>query len=198
MSVEGHVAVSDAGILKYTGQKRGRAGGGARGPGGVAFRGMENLQIRAARSSDIDRLLPLMAAYWVSDGIAGFDEVKVRRQLQEFVSNPSYGCAWLAECGDVTAGYLVCTLVYSFEHGGLMAEIDELYVHAPWRSQGIGQQLLAAARAALAARACVSLQMQVADDNDRAQRFYAQLGFRQKGGYRLWVAQLSDPGAPGA
>jgi hypothetical protein len=40
--------------------------------------------------------------------------------------------------------------------------------------------------------------MQVADDNDRAQRFYAQLGFRQKGGYRLWVAQLSDPGAPGA
>jgi ribosomal protein S18 acetylase RimI-like enzyme len=33
--------------------------------------------------------------------------------------------------------------------------------------------------------------MQVADDNKRAQRFYEQLGFRQKRGYRLWVASLS-------
>jgi hypothetical protein len=36
--------------------------------------------------------------------------------------------------------------------------------------------------------------MQVADDNLRAQRFYAQLGFRQKTGYRIWVAPLSDVG----
>jgi len=153
---------------------------------------MESLEIRAVQRSDADRLLPLMAAYWACDGIAGFDHVRIRRQLHDFLSNPSYGCAWLAAREGFVAGYLVYTLVYSFEHGGLMAEIDELYVVAPWRGQGVGQQLVAAAQGELAVRACVSLQMQVADDNERAQRFYARLGFRQKHGYRLWVAPLSS------
>jgi ribosomal protein S18 acetylase RimI-like enzyme len=151
---------------------------------------MQGLEIRAVEVSDTDRLLPLMSGYWASDAIAGFDEVKVRRQLRDFLSNPAYGRAWLADHGGVAAGYLVCALVYSFEHGGLMAEVDELYVAAPWRGQGIGRQLLAAARSELAVQQCVSLQMQVADDNERAQRFYARLGFRQKFGYRLWVAPL--------
>jgi ribosomal protein S18 acetylase RimI-like enzyme len=153
---------------------------------------MESIEIRALQRSDTDRLLPLMAAYWASDGIAGFDEVRIRGQLRDFLSNPSYGCGWLAARAGIATAYLVCTLVYSFEHGGLMAEIDELFVAAPWRGQGIARAMLAAARAELAVRGCVSLQMQVADDNERAQRFYARLGFRQKTGYRLWVAPLSD------
>jgi ribosomal protein S18 acetylase RimI-like enzyme len=71
-----------------------------------------------------------------------------------------------------------------------MAEIDELFVVAPHRAQGIGQALVARARATLAARGCVCLQMQVADDNLPAQRFYARLGLQEKSGYRLWVAPL--------
>jgi ribosomal protein S18 acetylase RimI-like enzyme len=155
---------------------------------------MESLEIRAVQRSDTDRLLPLMAAYWAVEAISGFDAVKIHRQLQDFISNPSYGGAWLAARAGIAAGYLVCSFIYSFEHGGLMAEVDELYVDAPWRRQGVARRLLAAARAELAARACVSLQMQVADDNERAQRFYAQLGFRQKPGYRLWVAPLPGQG----
>jgi len=155
---------------------------------------MERLEIRSVQHADTVRLLPLMAAYWASDAIAGFEELTVRRQLREFLSTPSYGCAWLADIESIAVGYLVCTLVYSFEHGGLMAEVDELYVDAPWRGQGVARALMTAARAELHARTCVSLQMQVADDNLRAQRFYAQLGFRQKTGYRIWVAPLSDVG----
>lgn len=102
---------------------------------------MEGLQIRAVQRSDTDQLLPLMAAYWLSDGIAGFDELKVRRQLEEFISSPSYGCAWLAEIDGVAAGYLVCTLAYSFEHGGLMAEIDELYIQATWQGKGVAVRI---------------------------------------------------------
>jgi ribosomal protein S18 acetylase RimI-like enzyme len=80
----------------------------------------------------------------------------------------------------VAVGYLLCTFVYSFEHGGLMAEIDELFVGAAYRQQGIGRALLARARTALAACGCLWLQMQVADDNAR-----------RKSGYRLWVAPLN-------
>ena len=71
-----------------------------------------------------------------------------------------------------------------------MAEIDELFVAAPYRRQGIGQALLERARTDLAARGCHYLQMQVADDNHEAQGFYTRLGFKQKTGYRLWLAPL--------
>jgi ribosomal protein S18 acetylase RimI-like enzyme len=49
---------------------------------------------------------------------------------------------------------------------------------------------VARARATLAARGCVCLQMQVEYANLPAQRFYARLGFEEKSGYRLWVAPL--------
>ena len=36
---------------------------------------MERLEIRSVQHADTDRLLPLMAAYWASDAIAGFEEL---------------------------------------------------------------------------------------------------------------------------
>lgn len=141
--------------------------------------------------SEVDQLLPLIEAYWQHDSIVGYEPSRLRRQLREFLSEPAYGCGWLATRSDVAAGYLLCSFVYSFEHGGLMAEIDELFVAAPFRRQGIGQALLDKAQSELGARGCRHLQMQVADDNEEAQMFYSRLGFRQKTGYRLWVAPLT-------
>jgi ribosomal protein S18 acetylase RimI-like enzyme len=157
---------------------------------------MNGISVRRVQLTDVDQLLPLMEAYWQHEGIVGFDVVRLRHQLDYFLSSPTYGCAWLAERIGTAVGYLLCTFVYSFEQGGVMAEIDELFVGAPWRRQGVDQGLLAAARAGLAERDCVSLQMQVGDDNVRVQRFYARLGFREKRGYRLWVGPLRAPGLP--
>ncbi len=134
--------------------------------------------------------MPLIEAYWQHDNIVGYEPSRLRRQLAEFLSERAYGCGWLATSGDVTAGYLLCSFVYSFEHGGLIAEIDELFVAAPYRRQGIGRALLGRAHAELATRGCRCLQMQVADDNPEAQGFYSRLGFEQKTGYRLWLAAL--------
>lgn len=153
------------------------------------------IEIRPASIADAERLSPLIEAYWQHDGIAGFDPGRLRRQLEEFLARPAYGGGWLAMHAGVTVGYLLCVLVYSFEHGGLMAEIDELFIRPEYRRRGAGQALLTAARTQLAARGCGALQLQVADDNPGAQDFYARLGFRPKSGYRLWVAALQTQAA---
>jgi ribosomal protein S18 acetylase RimI-like enzyme len=150
---------------------------------------MDGVEIRATALSDAGQLLPLIEAYWRHEGIEGYEPVRLHRQLGEFLSTPAYGCGWLAT-RTAAVGYLLCAFVYSFEHGGLMAEIDEFFVGAEYRQRGIGRALLARARSDLAARGYVCLQMQVADGNAQAQRFYSQLGFRHKSGYRLWVAPL--------
>jgi ribosomal protein S18 acetylase RimI-like enzyme len=154
---------------------------------------MDEVEIRAAMSSDARQLLPLIEAYWRHDAIAGYDCARLRRQLHEFLGTPAYGRAWLATGSGGALGYLLCTLVYSFEHGGLMAEIDELFVSPEHRRHGIGLALLARARAELAAHGCGWLQLQVADGNTQSQGFYSKLGFKQKSGYRLWMAPLPAP-----
>ena len=154
---------------------------------------MDDIDIRAAGLSDIRQLLPLIEAYWRHDGIAGYEPARLRRQLHDFLSTPAYGRGWLATGPDGAVGYLLCTLVYSFEHGGLMAEIDELFVGPAHRRHGIGQALLAKARTELAAQGCGWLQLQVADGNTQSQGFYSRLGFKQKSGYRLWMAPLPAP-----
>jgi ribosomal protein S18 acetylase RimI-like enzyme len=154
---------------------------------------MDEIEIRQALRSDTRQLLPLIEAYWRHDAIAGFESARLRRQLHEFLSTPAYGRGWLATGTGGAVGYLLCTLVYSFEHGGLMAEIDELFVGPEHRRHGIGQALLARARAALAADGCGWLQLQVADGNTQSQSFYSRLGFKQKSGYRLWMAPLPAP-----
>jgi ribosomal protein S18 acetylase RimI-like enzyme len=156
---------------------------------------MDNIAIRAASIADGVHLLPLIQAYWRHDGIAGYEPDRLQRQLDAFLANPGYGCGWLATHAGSAVGYLLCTLAYSFEHGGLMAEIDELFVSAEYRRRGIGQALLAGARSTLLARGCVGLQMQVADSNTQSQGFYSRLGFKEKSGYRIWVSPLTPNGS---
>jgi ribosomal protein S18 acetylase RimI-like enzyme len=151
---------------------------------------MNAVAIREASTSDTAELLPLIEAYWRHEAIAGYEGARLRRQLEEFLSTPAYGRGWLAMRTGVAVGYLLCTLAYSFEHGGLMAEVDEFFVGAPYRRQGIGQALLARARSSLAALGCVCLQMQVADGNAQARDFYTRQGFEEKSGYRLWLSPL--------
>jgi ribosomal protein S18 acetylase RimI-like enzyme len=153
------------------------------------------IDIRPASIADAGQLLPLVKAYWQHDGIAGFEPARLSRQLDEFLATPAHGRGWLAMHAGLAVGYLLCAFVYSFEHGGLMAEVDELFVTPEYRRRGLGQALLAAARTGLTASGCGALQMQVADDNPGAQDFYARLGFAPKSGYRLWVAALRTEAA---
>jgi len=85
----------------------------------------------------------------------------------------------------------VAATVLSLEHGGLMAEIDELFVLPEQRARGIGAQLLAAAEAALAARGYVRLQLQLGVDNAVARAFYEHRGYCARSGYRLLEKDLT-------
>jgi ribosomal protein S18 acetylase RimI-like enzyme len=75
--------------------------------------------------------------------------------------------------------------MFSLEHRGMMAEIDELFVVPEVRSQGWGARLLAACERDLDARDFVRLQLQIDRDNQSARAFYERNGFADRSGYRL-------------
>jgi len=149
------------------------------------------VNVRSASPADIPQLLALVRRYWEFERIAGFDALRVELTLQQLLADARLGAAWVAEEHGQLRGYLVAVLLLSLEHGGLMAEVDELFVLPQARGRGLGAQLLAAAEAALAARGCVRLQLELGVANEAARAFYARNGYRARDGYRLLAKALS-------
>jgi GNAT superfamily N-acetyltransferase len=158
---------------------------------------MKPVTVRPAAGADIPQLLALVRRYWEYEHIPGFEALRVELLLMQLIAEPHLGAAWVAEAEGRLAGYLVAVTVLSLEHGGLLAEIDELFVLPEARSHGVGARLLAAAEAALAARGCVRLQLQLAIGNAAARDFYEHRGYCARDGYRLLDRALAAaPSAP--
>jgi GNAT superfamily N-acetyltransferase len=143
------------------------------------------MMIRTAVASDVPPLLSLVRRYWEFEGIQGFDALRLELLLQRLIGTGELGQIFVAASGAELCGYLALVHVFSLEHGGLMAEIDEFFVLPAARAQGVGGQLLAAAEQALRQRGGVRLQLQLAVANTAARSFYERRGYGGRAGYQL-------------
>ncbi|OLE60250.1 MAG: GNAT family N-acetyltransferase, partial [Cyanobacteria bacterium 13_1_40CM_2_61_4] len=71
-----------------------------------------------------------------------FDETTARSALEGIVRDRSLGRVWMIGDGRETFGYVVLTLGYSLEYRGRDAFVDELFIQASRRRQGIGTRAL--------------------------------------------------------
>jgi GNAT superfamily N-acetyltransferase len=141
--------------------------------------------IRSAAMEDVAGITPLVESYWEFESIRGFDRTRVESLLRGLLSEPQRGACWVAQADGRLHGYLLAVFMFSLEHGGLMAEIDELFVSSDLRSLGTGSRLLEWAERDLAERGLVRLQLQLGVDNDRASLFYERHGFFRRASYQL-------------
>jgi GNAT superfamily N-acetyltransferase len=141
--------------------------------------------IRLAVTADIAGVASLAEQYWEFESIHGFDRPRIKALLRRLLSEPERGACWVAEADGRLCGYLLAVYMFSLEHGGLMAEIDEVFVAAQQRSMGVGALLVAQAERDLVVRGLVRLQLQLGVENARARVFYERHGFRRRAGYEL-------------
>jgi GNAT superfamily N-acetyltransferase len=141
--------------------------------------------IHAATVEDIDGLLPMVEQYWRFENIEGYDPARMRALLTRVLEDASLGRAWIARVFGEPAGYLLAVYVFSLEHQGLTAEIDEFFVQPQHRSLGIGASMLAAAEAQFRAEHCTNVSLQLGRSNEAARKFYQQHGFEERDGYEL-------------
>lgn len=141
--------------------------------------------IQRATPEDADSLLPLIEAYWVFEGIPDFDPDVVRRPLAQILSSSDLGVAWLARDSGRSVGYLILVYVFSLEHRGLTAEIDEFFIVQEHRDAGLGSALLAEAEAEATRRGCTNLSFQIASVNQPAYEFYGRRGYTARSSFRL-------------
>jgi GNAT superfamily N-acetyltransferase len=135
-------------------------------------------------------LMNLVEQYWSFEGIPGFDARRVESLLRAALFADGRARCWLAEQAGEVGGYLLAVLVFSLEHGGMMAEIDEFFVTPAFRRRGIGAALLMQAENVLRESGVRRLQLQLGSRNARARDFYAARGYGRRSGFDLWDKAL--------
>ncbi|MFG2875561.1 GNAT family N-acetyltransferase [Streptomyces sp. NPDC048337] len=135
------------------------------------------IEIRRARSGDLEALLPLVRAFCTADGHPN-DESRITRGLRPLLVDDSLGQVWLAEDEGVPVGYAVVTWGWSLEAGGREGLLDEIFVRV--QGKGWGTSLLAHATERARAAGCTTMFLETEAHNSRARGFYARHGFAQE------------------
>jgi GNAT superfamily N-acetyltransferase len=144
-----------------------------------------NADIRVITEKDVAALLPLVEQYWLFEDIAGFDPARVGRELGRAVADPKLASGWVANLRGEPVGYLLAVYVFSLEHLGLTAEIDEFFVLPSARGKGVGDALLQRGEAEFARRGCTNVALQLGKGNDGARTFYRAHGYGERAGFEL-------------
>ena len=141
--------------------------------------------IRQACPGDVPQLLALMrelAAF--EDYLADFavDEDALHRRA---FGTTAQCRIFVAEAAGELRGYAVALLVPFTYDLRPTVRLKELYVTAPWRSQDLGRQLLAALAQWALKQSAGRLHWDVLAGNSRAEAFYRRLGGRP---VEKWIA----------
>lgn len=126
--------------------------------------------------ADVSLLLPMMQEFYAIDGYP-IDSDKSALLFSEFIANPELGRTWLIYSEGILVGYIILTFVFSFEYGGKIAFVDELYLSEKARGRGIGKASISYIQAEAAKLSLKLLYLEVEEHNSNAQKLYIAAGF---------------------
>jgi ribosomal protein S18 acetylase RimI-like enzyme len=153
--------------------------------------------IRAALPSDVPVLVQLMEEFYRESSYS-LDRLWAANSFRRLLSDSSRGSVWLLSRADEAVGYVVLTVRFSMEHGGLDAFIDDLFVRTAHRRRGAATAAIGELFAECGRRGVLALHVEVGRDNVAANTLYASFGLRARTDHRqlLTVAlPLKNAGA---
>jgi GNAT superfamily N-acetyltransferase len=136
-----------------------------------------------------DEAIPLLAQQLDEHDIP-FEPEQLRFAVIGLTDATQRGALLLARESGRAVGVAALSYVWSLEHGGLSAWLDELFVVPERRGRGIGQRLLDEARRLARDAGCLGIDLEVQVGHERAHRLYQRAGFRRLARSR-WILSLA-------
>ena len=100
-------------------------------------------------------------------------DVEVAKTLfQEFISNEHLGKSWLIYSENEIVGYIILTFIFSFEYGGKIAFVDELFIKETARGKGFGKEAIQFIQQEVPKLSLKLLYLEVEPHNENAQKLY--------------------------
>ena len=132
--------------------------------------------MREALSNDLQQLVTMMDEFYVEGGFP-LNHRHAAEAFTTLLADQRLGCVWLIQAGAQEVGYVVITLCFSMEYGGLNAFVDDLFVRKPFRGAGLASAALREVQAFCTRRGVRALHVETGRDNAAAQVVYRRVGF---------------------
>jgi GNAT superfamily N-acetyltransferase len=134
------------------------------------------LRIEPISAEQLDALLPLIAAYQRFYGVDEIDEERNRAFFSRFIAPSEDGMLLGAWREGELRGYACLYWSFTSLVPGETVLMNDLYVVAESRGEGVGRALIEASAAAGRERGAQRLEWVTAADNETAQRLYDSTG----------------------
>ena len=147
------------------------------------------IQFRLANFADINTLVEFMRQFYSIDQYP-LDQQVARTALEKIVGDPSLGRVWLINHEYEAIGYIAVTFGYSLEYHGRDAFIDELFVTASYRNQGIGTKAIQFVLEVCPELGIHALHLEVERTNTAGQALYRKFGFEDHDRFLMtrWIS----------
>ena len=120
---------------------------------------------------DIEIITQMMQDFYAIDNYPM--DVEVAKTLfQEFISNEHLGKSWLIYSENEIVGYIILTFIFSFEYGGKIAFVDELFIKETARGKGFGKEAIQFIQREVPKLSLKLLYLEVEPHNENAQKLY--------------------------
>ena len=121
--------------------------------------------------TDIEVITQMMQDFYAIDNYPM--DVEVAKNLfQEFITNEHLGKSWLIYSENEIVGYIILTFIFSFEYGGKIAFVDELFIKETARGKGIGKEAIQFIQREVPKLSLKLLYLEVEPHNENAQKLY--------------------------
>ena len=121
--------------------------------------------------SDISIITQMTQDFYAIDNYPMDVEV-AKKLFQEFISNEHLGKSWLIYSENEIVGYIILTFIFSFEYGGKIAFVDELFIKENARGKGIGKEAIQFIQKEVPKLSLKLLYLEVEPHNENAQKLY--------------------------
>ena len=120
---------------------------------------------------DIEIITQMMQDFYAIDNYPMDFEV-AKTLFQEFISNEHLGKSWLIYSENEIVGYIILTFIFSFEYGGKIAFVDELFIKETARGKGFGKEAIQFIQSEVSKLSLKLLYLEVEPHNENAQKLY--------------------------
>lgn len=101
-----------------------------------------NIECVSIKVDDIEDVLSMMIEFYAIDEYP-IDRHKSTALFHEFIQNSELGqCFMILNEDKEICGYIICVFIFSFEMGGRVMLLDELYIKKEYQGKGIGRRAL--------------------------------------------------------
>ncbi|MBI2963270.1 MAG: GNAT family N-acetyltransferase [Deltaproteobacteria bacterium] len=152
------------------------------------------IEIRPASAADLSSLVDLLGIQLDEHGVT-LSAPQLGAAVEGLLRRPQLGALLIAVENRRVVGLAALSFLWTLEHGGRAAWLDELYVKPERRGRGIGRALLREAYRAARSIGARALDLEVEKGHERVGTLYAREGFRALS-RRRWSLRLPAPERP--